>query len=78
MRLIDEINKRQKDELERLIDWCGGTSNLARLLGVSRQVADAWRKRGRISATSAAAAETQTKGEFTRSSLRPEVEEWRV
>jgi len=78
VRLIDKINKRQRDELERLIDWCGGTTNLGKLLGVSRQVADAWKKRGRISATSAAEAEKQTGGEFTKKTLRPDVADWRV
>jgi len=78
MSLIEKINKQQKEELERLIAWCGGVSNLAELLDVSVQVASSWKARGRISATSAAEAETQTKGEFTRSSLRPSVTEWRI
>jgi len=78
MRLIDKINKQQKDELDRLIDWSGSVTNLAKFVGVSQQVAHGWKKRGRISATMAARVEELTGGEFIKKELRPDVADWRV
>ena len=79
MKSIKEQIKEQQDrELSRLVDWAGNQSRLADMLGVTRQVVYGWLMRGRISATSAAEAEKQSRGLFTKRALRPDVSEWRL
>lgn len=78
MDLVDQIETMQRQSLQSLIDWAGGQSSLARLLGVTDQVVSNWVTRGRISATMAAEAERQSRGLFSRRNLRPDVLDWRV
>lgn len=72
-----EIEEKQRTELNRLVEHCGNASSLAAQLGISRQTVFYWLKRGRISATYATKVERETKGEFKRQEMRPDVCEWK-
>lgn len=76
MKSIQEINKQQKEELERLIEYAGSKARLAQALGVSRQIVYYWLKRGRISASCAKDVEFITDGAFKAVELRPDVVSW--
>lgn len=76
--LDKQIQQQEKAQLVALVKWAGSKTRLAKMLGVTPQVVSGWMKRGRISATSAAEAEKQTRGLFTKRALRPDVTEWRV
>jgi DNA-binding transcriptional regulator YdaS (Cro superfamily) len=76
MKSIQEINKQQQAELERLIEYAGSKARLAESLGVSRQIVYYWLKRGRISASCALEVERITNGAFTAAELRPDVMNW--
>ena len=72
----EDIKALQAMRLQALVNWCGSKSQLARNLGVSRQVVGGWVKRGRIAATYATMVERKTRGEFKREHLRPDVITW--
>jgi DNA-binding transcriptional regulator YdaS (Cro superfamily) len=76
MKSIQEINKQQQAELERLIEYAGSKARLAESLGVSRQIVYYWLKRGRISAGCALDVERITNGAFKAAELRPDVVNW--
>lgn len=76
MSIEKQIQKQEKEQLERAVAWAGSKSMLAKILGVSPQVVHGWCKRGRISATSAAHLEKITEGLFKKSEMRPDVKEW--
>jgi DNA-binding transcriptional regulator YdaS (Cro superfamily) len=76
--LEQQIKQQEKAQLLALVKWAGSKTRLAKVLNVTPQVVSGWIKRGRISATSAAEAEKQTRGLFTKRALRPDVTEWRV
>jgi len=76
MSYAKKIQQQQKDQLNALVVWFGGQSQLAAQMGVTKQAAHNWVARGRISAKCAIKAETTTNGEFTKEQLRPDVLEW--
>ncbi len=46
---LDELIKKQKEELTRLLDQAGGCTHLAKMLNLSQSTVMGWEKRGRIS-----------------------------
>jgi len=76
MSLAEEIKKAQAEQLGALLVWFGSQKMAAHMLGVSKQTVSNWVARGRISAVCAIKAEEETKGEFTKELLRPDVLEW--
>lgn len=76
--LASYLKQQQREQLAMAVEWAGSQTNLGKLLGVSPQVVNNWVSRGRISATSAAELEKQSKGLFKKVNLRPDVTEWRV
>ena len=76
MKSQADIEKQQKEQLTKLIEWVGSQRRLADELNVSKQVVGNWVARGRISATCATLVEKKTDGLFKRDSLRPDVINW--
>jgi DNA-binding transcriptional regulator YdaS (Cro superfamily) len=72
----EQIEQQEKEQLDAAVAWAGSASVLATILDVTPQVVHGWIKRGRISATSAAALETKTSGKFKKSEMRPDVKGW--
>lgn len=72
----EAIAEQREAELLRLIDWAGNGSNLARILGISRQEVSNWKKRKRISTRGAIMAEKYTNGQFTVRDLLPQLEDF--
>jgi len=59
--------------LEKLINWAPSQSGLARLLGVTPQAIDGWKRRGQIPAERVLDIERVTDGAFSRHELRPDL-----
>lgn len=78
MSLAKQLREQQAKELTKLVEWFGSQKMMAHKLGVSKQTANNWVKRGRISATYAIKAETATNGDIKKQALRPDVIEWEV
>lgn len=78
MSYAKKIKQQQKEQLQLLIEWFGGQSQLAAKAGVSKQAVHNWVARGRISAKCSIAVEKITNGEFTKEQLRPDVLKWEV
>ena len=76
MQSKEDLKKLQREQLFKLLAWVGTQTQLARQLGVSRQVVAGWVKRGRIAAKYATEVERKTGGLFKREDLRPDVFEW--
>ena len=76
MTLAKQLREQQTSELTKLVDWFGSQKMMAHKLGVSKQTAHNWVKRGRISATYAIKAELATDGAIKKQALRPDVIEW--
>ena len=76
MQSKEELEQQQKQQLFKLLAWVGSQTQLARQLGVSRQVVAGWVKRGRIAAKYATEVERKTDGLFKRADMRPDVFEW--
>tara|TARA_B110000211_G_C13901478_1_gene474158 strand:- start:405 stop:647 length:243 start_codon:yes stop_codon:yes gene_type:complete len=76
MRLIEQIKLQQKQELLRLVAHFGSQSNLARVLGVTKQAVHLWMKRGRISMPNAIQVEKLLPALFKKEDLRQDVENW--
>lgn len=71
-----DAEKKQSEELQRLIEFFGSEYRLAKALELSPQAVNGWKKRGRISASMAIEVEKMTKGRFTKRDLRPDVIKW--
>ena len=56
-----DAEKKQSEELQRLIEFFGSEYRLAKALELSPQAVNGWKKRGRISATMAKKVEEITK-----------------
>lgn len=76
MSYAKKIQQQQKDQLNALIVWFGGQSQLAAQMGVTKQAVHNWVARGRISAKCSIRAEYATNNAFTKEQLRPDVLEW--
>jgi DNA-binding transcriptional regulator YdaS (Cro superfamily) len=74
---MEDLKEKQKNALGRLWRYYDlNKSKMARDLGVSQQVVNAWFSRGRISAVAAITVEEKTNGKITKQELRPDVTEW--
>ena len=76
MKSMQQIKQEQKEALDKLVEFAGGQSRLARGLGTSPQTVYGWVVRGRISAFMAIVAEEETNGYITKEELRPDVDTW--
>ena len=76
MTLAEQIEKQQREYLDRLIAEFGSKYALAKILETSPQNVQYWDNRGRISATAAKRAEFATAGKITKEDLRPDVLKW--
>lgn len=72
----DQWALEQQTALTLILQWAGDIPTLAKLAGVDGATVHGWVKRGRISATAAIEIEKQSRGQFTRQMIRPDVREW--
>lgn len=71
----EELEKKQREELEKLITFCTTYTHLARMLGVNVSTVRGWVDRGRISKKGAKQVEQneRLKCDFKAKQLRPDL-----